>query len=536
MTNLECALIYHKTYKLCVVPANGKVPLVEWKRYQDIRPTEEEVRNFWTQYPDANIAIVTGPISGGLAVIDIDTEDGLKLMDNLIPEGLSYPFATTPKGQHWYFKTNKKIGDGIRKLPGVDFRNQGLIIAPPSVNGTGKYEWVVALKDVSPPELPIAIYEAFNKAINISNTIIYNKILANDVPESEILEKGRRDNDLFTVALALRKHGQNDSFIRKVLTKLSLDWDDKKPGLVEIQIKNVSNRVENHHENLSQEVRNWVESTSGDFLSTDIDKDLGLSTKVDKGNRSKILRRMVDEGVIEKTGKRNGVFRRIDKDITIINWEKSDAVKTYDIKFPFGEENLVNIYSKNIIMLAGASNAGKTGYLLNLVKLNMMHKDVTYFSSEMGAEEMKIRLEKFKDVDKWKFRAVERASNFSDVIQPDGFNIIDFLEISDNFFAIGEDIRKIYDKLRKGIAVIAIQKKSNTDNVKYVLGRGAEFSMEKSRLYMTLDNNSLKIVKAKNWKYHDINPNGAEVTFKLVGGCKFVNISKFNQAGHPIDF
>lgn len=519
MTNLECALIYLKTYKLCVVPANGKVPLVDWKKYQKVSSTEEEVRSFWAQYPDANIAIVTGPVSGGLAVIDIDTEEGLKLMNKLMPEGISYPFATTPKGQHWYFKTDRKLGDSIRKLPGVDFRNQGIIIAPPSINGTGKYEWIVPFKEVAPPELPIAIYNAFNKSIIYKDT----NILANPVPENDILEKGRRDNDLFTVALALKKHGQTDSFIRKVLTKLSLDWDDKKPGLVETHIKNVTNRVEKHSGNLAQEIRNWVNVTEGDISVTECDKELNIATKCDKANRRKIFSRLKEEGVIEKSGKRNGIFRRIDKTENVIDWRKASE-NIYDIRFPFGEQHLVKIFSKNIVVLAGATNSGKTAYLLNLLKLNMFQHKVTYFSSEMGDEEMKIRLSNFENVPEWDFEAIERATNFVDVIRPDGFNIIDFFEISDNFFAIAEEFRKIHDKLRKGIAVIAIQKKSNVGNFKTAMGRGGEFSMEKARLYLSMDPNCLTITKGKNWKDHNVNPNGVNYTFKLVGGCKFTNI------------
>lgn len=39
-----------------------------------------------------------------------------------------------------------------------------------------------------------------------------------------------------------------------------------------------------------------------------------------------------------------------------------------------------------------------------------------------------------------------------------------------------------------------------------------------------MDNGKLKIVKAKNWPT-DINPNGMVYTFKLVDGCKFVDVN-----------
>jgi hypothetical protein len=56
------------------------------------------------------------------------------------------------------------------------------------------------------------------------------------------------------------------------------------------------------------------------------------------------------------------------------------------------------------------------------------------------------------------------------------------------------------------------------------MGRGAEFGLEKPRLYLSLGANRLEIVKGKNWAQEGINPNGMCWEFALVGGYKFVNI------------
>ena len=51
---------------------------------------------------------------------------------------------------------------------------------------------------------------------------------------------------------------------------------------------------------------------------------------------------------------------------------------------------------KNIIVVAGTPNAGKTAFLLNVVQMNMSGKmPIHYFSSEMGSMEFKGRLQKF---------------------------------------------------------------------------------------------------------------------------------------------
>lgn len=56
---------------------------------------------------------------------------------------------------------------------------------------------------------------------------------------------------------------------------------------------------------------------------------------------------------------------------------------------------------------------------------------------------------------------VERSSNFADAIDPDGINIIDFpFEVHDNFYAIGAEIKKIFDALKGGVVFIAIQKRT----------------------------------------------------------------------------
>ena len=68
-----------------------------------------------------------------------------------------------------------------------------------------------------------------------------------------------------------------------------------------------------------------------------------------------------------------------------------------------------------------------------------------------------------------------------------------------------------------------IQKKRKAE-----LGRGAEFSEERARLYLSMDNGKLKIVKAKNWKT-EVNPNGIGYTFKLVDGCKFQSIQRKDE-------
>ena len=52
-------------------------------------------------------------------------------------------------------------------------------------------------------------------------------------------------------------------------------------------------------------------------------------------------------------------------------------------------------------------------------------------------------------------------------------------------------------------------------------GLGGMRSLEKARLYMAMEPGKLKIVKAKNWRNNEINPNGLVRRYRLGGGCNF---------------
>jgi hypothetical protein len=276
--------------------------------------------------------------------------------------------------------------------------------------------------------------------------------------------------------------------------------------------------------NLSAEVRDWVLSSNGVFYSSDVVRELGLSSlSSDRNfnkNLSKILERLVKEGHIERHGDRRGCFRRIERESEEIDFLKADPTAVLDLKWPFELEKLVHIYPKNIIVVAGDTGAGKTALLLNVVRLNMNSFPVIYLSSEMGPEELRLRLEKFPmPLTAWNFKPFERASNFADAIVPGAVNIVDYLELTEDFYKVAREIKKIFDRLTTGVAVIAIQKKQGA-----VLGRGGDFSMEKSRLYLSMDAGELKILKGKNWAQPGVNPKGTVFRFKLVDGCNFSEV------------
>lgn len=268
---------------------------------------------------------------------------------------------------------------------------------------------------------------------------------------------------------------------------------------------------------LSELVREWVLSSDGVFQSSDVHRELDLRTRRDKQNCSKILGRLTEEGIIERVGVKRGQYRKIEGDLERMDW-RCAAGEPLDIRWPFGIEDYVELMPGNIAVVAGEPNAGKTAFLLNFIKMNMARHEIHYFSSEMGGAELRKRLEKFDSppLDRWKFNAWERSRDFADIIRPDAVNVIDYLEIHEDFYRLGGQIKQIFDRLKHGIALIAIQKNRGTD-----LGRGGIATLEKPRLYLSLAPGECTIVKGKHWA-SDRSPNGLVNQFKLVKGASFI--------------
>lgn len=270
---------------------------------------------------------------------------------------------------------------------------------------------------------------------------------------------------------------------------------------------------------LPEKIKEWIKDTVGWFTYKQIDEEIGIQTDNDKARRRWVVKRMCDNGEVERHPKKEGEYRYVNTEAEALNYKKG-AYQSLDLKFPFELENYVKIYPGNTIVVAGSPNAGKTAFLLNFIKMNQDKFPTYYWCSEMGEEELGDRLRNFSDIaiEDWSFIAKERTDNFTDVIVPDCINIIDYLEMSTDLWLIRDHLAAIQRKIGKGVAVIAIQKKKGAE-----LGRGAEFGTEKPKLYVTMDNGVFRIEKAKTWKNKGVNPNGMVSSFKLINGCDFIN-------------
>ena len=99
---LEAALKYLSLGWSVIPLGRNKKPLLpEWTTYQGRLATEQEISQWWGKWTDANIGIVTGAISG-LVALDADTEEATEYIQQ---RGMPpTPQASTGKGTHFYLK------------------------------------------------------------------------------------------------------------------------------------------------------------------------------------------------------------------------------------------------------------------------------------------------------------------------------------------------------------------------------------------------------------------------------------------------
>ena len=147
--HLEAALGYLKR-GWAVVPAaeRAKRPIVRWQRFQHEAPTKEQITEWFERWPSANLAVVTGEVSG-LVVLDIDPKhEGAKSLAGLEQRHGKLPATvesvTGGGGRHFYFAhPGREVRNRAGIAPGIDIRGDGgCIIVPPSVHPSGKrYRW-----------------------------------------------------------------------------------------------------------------------------------------------------------------------------------------------------------------------------------------------------------------------------------------------------------------------------------------------------------------------------------------------------------
>ena len=536
---LEAALEYI-AMGYCVIPIKpdynekkqrfDKDPYIKWKPYQTKKSTAEEIKTWWSRWPNAMIGIVTGVLSK-VSVIDCDTEESYQYIQSQLPDNYLCPIDVTPRGgKHiWFLSNGSRIINESNVMPDimphVDCRGDGgYIVTAPSINAHGqRYEWLpgLTLKEVAPQELPYILLKRF---IYIEGC---SKLAVNDTTQDnkhyKILQEGHRDQDLFKIGMALADGHCQVWMLKQILDILAVNSNPPFPqDEVEIKIKSVMERLERKERNLADEVREWILLQNGNFSATQILQTLHITTKEEKKNLTVILSRLCNkEKIIEPFGDNRGNYRTKTIDKTPMDLLNEDEVQDVDIDLPINLNDMCVISPGNIIVVAGSKSSGKTAFMMNAAWDNQDKFEIVYLNSEMHPTEFKKRMKKFAPLNKWKITGYQCHNNFEDFIDGDRKKIffVDYLEVHENFFEIAKPIRKIHEKLGDAICFIGVQMKAGA-----TLGRGGDFSAEKARLYLTMDFNidekmtKITIYDAKEPKPPHDNVRGKWRRVKIING------------------
>ncbi len=183
-----------------LIPANGftKKPIVNsWKKYQSIRPTDYELRDWFLKQQPTGVALICGKLSG-ICVVDLDS---YKENFKDVPINTPIKVRTGGGGLHGYFKYSDNISkNSVNEELAIDVKTEGgYVLLPPTLHKSGKkYEWQLEgkldelIKNL--PELPEDIYKQVKKNPGGESF---------KITEHVKVKKGSRNDSLYRTACSL---------------------------------------------------------------------------------------------------------------------------------------------------------------------------------------------------------------------------------------------------------------------------------------------------------------------------------------------
>src|SRR3989338_6340492 len=132
--NILSEALHYQTLGFSIIPVDrNKRPLIDWKRYQTERATSEQIIIWFKQFPEMNIGVATGAVSG-IVVIDIEKDGSTK---GFLPTVTS---RTGGGGWHLFYKhPGVLVKNSARKIaPLTDIRGDcGYVVVAPSLHQSG---------------------------------------------------------------------------------------------------------------------------------------------------------------------------------------------------------------------------------------------------------------------------------------------------------------------------------------------------------------------------------------------------------------
>ena len=186
----------------------------------DATADKQQIEAWWGDWPDANVGVATGAVSG-LVVLDVDPRNGGDdSLDARIAEHGPLPDTveslTGGGGRHLLFK---HPGGTIRTRPdalgrGLDLKaDGGYIVAPPSLHASGKrYEWELSS---DPADLEVADAPDWLLALPQAKTRGERRDAGGS--DGQPIRNGERNDALTSLAGSMRRRAMTEAAIRAAL-------------------------------------------------------------------------------------------------------------------------------------------------------------------------------------------------------------------------------------------------------------------------------------------------------------------------------
>ena len=270
------------------------------------------------------------------------------------------------------------------------------------------------------------------------------------------------------------------------------------------------------------QIESWItEEAIGTFHYTKV-LDGQIPPKLYNKLRA-IMHKLKTKGVVcPVTSRGDGWWRAADNSLDELQWWESEAIKEDNLLLPLTINNYCIIPRPSLVIISGKYNAGKSAFCLNTVMLNTPKWGgyLDFYVSE-GAELIKPKFAKLGITEAPSFRTYRRTENFADIINPDNLSVIDYLRVNmEQSYAVTEKLFEIFNKLKTGIAVVAMQKPPGERKVAF---GGASTAFEPT-LYVGMDKDYLGFEKIKVPKLTDIDPYALKIQFKIANGVNFYDV------------
>jgi len=318
-----------------------RIPLVDWKKYQYVQPTVEEIEG-WFNRKVHQIGIVAGKTSG-LIIVDDDTrKNGIPPLDL---EGTT-PLVAKSKsgGRHYYYGYT----DGILSCKNHNIHVEimsdgGNCTLPPSELGGGSYEWISKPKSISElknlPEIPSDLLSKVYAGRDAKDNTF-------DVSALSELMEGSRNDILFRFACSLQARAFDNKDVATLVFSVNRGLDNP---LEEDEVGRILKSVFNYKKG------------TGDRHYKDSYK------KEDKKTTREIKSLTLKEVVELRKGERD-----IEKKAVTTGYSGLDDLFKGFIPHQF-------------IALVGDTNVGKTSLACNFaIRLSLIDKKTLYVAFETG--------------------------------------------------------------------------------------------------------------------------------------------------------